>query len=336
MSQEINNFIQTLNSEDGVHRNTINSYKYDINQFNNFIKKKKKSFKLIIRKDILDFLESLKLKKLKNKTKNRKIFALKRFYKFLISERFIKKNPMEKIDALKSEYTLSKKLNTHQIEKILKYVSKKNKNYFDIRSNLIIELLCSTGIRVSELISIKANEVDLKNNSILIDPPELVGNAIIGKKNRKSRFVFFGESTKKVIEHYLEYREIFLEQRKNDSPWLFPSNKPEVCLTRRRILQIMQDLADKIKIDKSLMHPHSFRLSFGNYLLDNGADIKIVQKLLGHSSILTTQTYTNDRDKTFEIIEKHHPLSKNDRELIEKLHPLNKKPFKNKNNENIV
>ena len=316
MSQEINNFVQTLNSEDGVHRNTINSYKYDINQFNNFIKKKKKSFKVVKKEDILDFLESLKLKKLKNKTKNRKIFALKRFYKFLVSERFIKKNPVDKVDALKSEYTLSITLTSDQIQKILKYVSKKNKNYRDIRSNLIIELLCSTGIRVSELISIKTNEIDLRNKTIRINPPEQIGNAILGKKSGKERIVFFGESTKKVIENYLEIREIFLKQRKNDSPWLFPSNKPEVCLTRRRILQIMHDLADKIKIDKTLMHPHSFRQSFGNYLLDNGADIKIVQKLLGHSSILTTQNYTKDRDKIFEIIEKHHPLNKNNENIV--------------------
>ena len=316
MSQEINNFIQTLNSEDGVHRNTINSYKYDINQFNNFIKKKKKSFKLIKKKDILDFLQSLKLKKLKNKTKNRKIFALKRFYKFLVSERFIKQNPVDKVDALKSEYTLSITLTSDQIQKILKYVSKKNKNYFDIRSNLIIELLCSTGIRVSELISIKTNEIDLRNKTIRINPPEQIGNAILGKKSGKERIVFFGESTKKVIENYLEIREIFLKQRKNDSPWLFPSNKPEVCLTRRRVLQITHNLADKIKIDKNLMHPHSFRHAFGNHLLNSGADIRVVQKLLGHESIITTQKYTEHRDKIFEIIEKHHPLNKNNENIV--------------------
>jgi len=316
MSQEINNFVQTLNSEDGVHRNTINSYKYDINQFNNFIKKKKKSFKVVKKKDILNFLQSLKLKKLKNKTKNRKIFALKRFYKFLVSERFIKQNPVDKVDALKSEYTLSITLTSDQIQKILKYVSKKNKNYFDIRSNLIIELLCSTGIRVSELISIKTNEIDLRNKTIRINPPEQIGNAILGKKSGKERIVFFGESTKKVIENYLEIREIFLKQRKNDSPWLFPSNKPEVCLTRRRVLQITHNLADKIKIDKNLMHPHSFRHAFANHLLNAGANIKVVQKLLGHESIITTQKYTEHRDKIFEIIEKHHPLNKNNENIV--------------------
>ena len=107
MSEEINHFIQTLNSEDGVHKNTIISYKYDINQFNNFIKKKKKSIKSIIKKDIIDFLESLKLKNLKNKTKSRKIFALKRFYRYLLSERIIQNNPIETIELPKSENTLS-------------------------------------------------------------------------------------------------------------------------------------------------------------------------------------------------------------------------------------
>ena len=307
MSEEINHFILTLNSEDGVHKNTIISYKYDINQFNNFIKKKKKSFKSIIKKDILDFLESLKLKNVKNKTKSRKIFALKRFYRFLISERIIKNNPMEKIDIPKSEDTLSITLSADQIEKILKFVSKKKNSYIDIRSNLIIELLYSTGIRVSELISIKINNIDLKKKRILIDPPEK-------GKSRKERIVFFGKQTKEVIEKYLEFRKIYF--KKKDNPWLFPSKNTNDFLTRRRVLQIMHNLADKIKIDKNLMHPHSFRHAFGNHLLNSGADIRVVQKLLGHSSIITTQKYTEHRDKLIETIENFHPLNKSNENIV--------------------
>jgi len=307
MSEEINHFILTLNSEDGVHKNTIISYKYDINQFNNFIKKKKKSFKSIIKKDILDFLENLKLKNVKNKTKSRKIFALKRFYRFLISERIIKNNPMEKIDIPKSEDTLSITLSADQIEKILKFVSKKKNSYIDIRSNLIIELLYSTGIRVSELISIKINNIDLKRKKILIDPPEK-------GKSRKERMTFFGEQTKEVIEKYLEFRKIYF--KKKDSPWLFPSKNTNDFLTRRRVLQIMHNLADKIQIDKNLMHPHSFRHAFGNHLLNAGADIRVVQKLLGHSSIITTQKYTEHRDKLIETIENSHPLNKNNENIV--------------------
>ena len=307
MSEEINHFILTLNSEDGVHKNTIISYKYDINQFNNFIKKKKKSFKSIIKKDILDFLENLKLKNVKNKTKSRKIFALKRFYRFLISERIIKNNPMEKIDIPKSEDTLSITLSADQIKKILKFVSKKTNNYIDIRSNLIIELLYSTGVRVSELISIKTNNIDLQKKKILIDPPEK-------GKSRKERIVFFAEQTKEVIEKYLEFRKIYFKEK--DSPWLFPSNNTNDFLTRRRVLQIMHNLADKIKIDKNLMHPHSFRHAFGNHLLNSGADIRVVQKLLGHSSIITTQKYTEHRDKLIETIENFHPLNKDNENIV--------------------
>ncbi len=307
MSEEINHFILTLNSEDGIHKNTIISYRYDINQFNNFIKKKKKTFKSIIKQDITNFLQSLKLKNVKNKTKSRKIFALKRFYKFLVSEGTIKNNPMEKIDIPKSEDTLSITLSTDQIKKILKFVSKKTSNYQEIRSNLIIELLYSTGIRVSELISIKTNNIDLKKKKILIDPPEK-------GKSRKERIVFFGEQAKKVIEKYLDYRKIFFKEK--DSPWLFPSNNVNDFLTRRRVLQILHNLADKIKIDKSLMHPHSFRHAFGNHLLNSGADIRVVQKLLGHSSIITTQKYTEHRDKLIETIENFHPLNKNNENIV--------------------
>ena len=307
MSNEINHFIQTLDSEDGVHKNTIISYKYDINQFGNFIKRRKKSFKSIIKKDIIDFLNSLKQKKVKNKTKSRKIFALTRFYKFLISEKIIKNNPIEKIDIPKSEDTLSIILSVNQIEKILKHVSTKNNNYIDLRSNLIIELLYSTGIRVSELISIKTNNIDLIKKTILIDPPEK-------GKSRKERVVFFGDQTKKVIEKYLEYRKIYF--KKKDSPWLFPSNNTNEFLTRRRVLQIMHNLADILKIDKKLMHPHSFRHAFGNHLLNSGADIRVVQKLLGHSSIITTQKYTEHREKLIETIENFHPLNKNNEKIV--------------------
>ena len=307
MTEEINRFIQTLNSEIGVHQNTIISYKYDINQFNNFIKKKKKSFKLINKKDILDFLKSLKLKNVKNKTKSRKIFALKRFYSFLISQKIIKTNPMEKIDIPKSEDTLSITLNADQIEKILKFVSKRTNNYIDIRSNLIIALLHSTGIRVSELISIKTNNIDLAKKNILIDPPEK-------GKSRKERIVFFGEQTREVIEKYLEFRKTHFKHK--DTPWLFPSSNTNGFLTRRRVLQIMHNLAEKIKIDKNLMHPHSFRHAFGNQLLNSGADIRVVQKLLGHSSIITTQKYTEHRDKLIETIENFHPLNKNNENIV--------------------
>ena len=307
MSEEINLFILTLNSEDGVHKNTIISYKYDINQFNNFIKKKKKTFKSVIKKDILDFLESLKLKNVKNKTKSRKIFALKRFYRFLISERIIKNNPMKQIDIPKSEDTLSITLSADQIKKILKFVSKKTNDYKGIRSNLIIELLYSTGVRVSELISIKTNNIDLQKKKILIDPPEK-------GKSRKERIVFFAEQTKEVIEKYLEFRKINFKEK--DSPWLFPSNNINDFLTRRRVLQIMHNLADKIKIDKNLMHPHSFRHAFGNHLLNSGADIRVVQKLLGHSSIITTQKYTEHREKLIETIENFHPLNKDNENIV--------------------
>ena len=271
------------------------------------LKKKKKKIKNIIKKDILNFLQSLKLKNVKNKTKSRKIFALKRFYKFLMSERIIKNNPMEKIDIPKSEDTISITLSADQIKKILKFVSKKTNDYKDIRSNLIIELLYSTGVRVSELISIKTNNIDLQKKSILIDPPEK-------GKSRKERIVFFAEQTKEVIEKYLEFRKIYFKEK--DSPWLFPSNNTNDFLTRRRVLQIMHNLADKIKIDKNLMHPHSFRHAFGNHLLNSGADIRVVQKLLGHSSIMTTQRYTEHRDKLIETIENFHPLNKNNENIV--------------------
>ena len=308
MLQDINNFLHTLNSEDGAHNNTILSYKYDINQFRDFLIKKKITFTKIKKIDVLNFLEYLKLKKVMNKTKARKIYALKRFYKFLLSEKLISSNPLDKIDMPKSEETLSITLSIEQINKILNTVSKNIDNYKNLRSYLIIELLYATGIRVSELISIKLNNIDLNKNTILIDPPEK-------GKSRSERIVFFVRQTKFVMEKYLEFRKIEFTKT-DDTPWLFPSNSSDGYLTRRRVLQILHALANKIKIEKNLMHPHSFRHAFGNHLLTSGADIRVVQKLLGHASITTTQKYTEHRDKLIETIENFHPLSKNNENII--------------------
>ena len=133
MLQDINNFLHTLNSEDGAHKNTILSYKYDINQFRDFLIKKKITFTKIKKIDVLNFLEYLKLKKVMNKTKARKIYALKRFYKFLLSEKLISSNPLDKIDIPKSEETLSITLSIEQINKILNTVSKNIDNYKKLR-----------------------------------------------------------------------------------------------------------------------------------------------------------------------------------------------------------
>ena len=308
MTTEISNFLYSLKSEDGVHSNTIESYKYDILQFKKFLLKKKREITQINKKEILDFLEYLKLKKVKNRTKKRKLFALKRFYKYLVSEELIVSNPLENINMPKSEDTMSLTLTIEQINKILKTVSKDANGYKKLRSYLIIELLYATGIRVSELISIKINNIDVNKNTILIDPPEK-------GKTRTDRLVFFGEQTKFVLEKYLEYRRIEFNN-KDDSPWLFPSNSSDGFLTRRRVLQLLQELANKVNIEKNLMHPHSFRHAFGNHLLTSGADIRVVQKLLGHTSIITTQKYTEHRDKLLETIENFHPLSKNNENTI--------------------
>ena len=182
-----------------------------------------------------------------------------------------------------------------KITKILDTVSQNIDNYKDLRSCLIIELLYATGVRVSELISIKLNNIDLNKSTILIDPP-------LKGKSRIERIVFFGSQTKFVLEKYLEYRKIEFSKI-DDSPWLFPSNGIEGYLTRRRVLQILQELSNKVKIDKESMHPHAFRHAFGNHLLTSGADIRVVQKLLGHSSITTTQKYTAHREKLIETIE---------------------------------
>ena len=215
---------------------------------------------------------------------------------------------MEKIETPKPEFTVPKTLSVEEIKKILETVSKKNDDYKNLRTYLIVELLYATGARVSEFISIKLNNIDLNNSTILVEPPQK-------GKTRIERIVFFGSQTKFVLEKYLEFRKIEFTKT-DDSPWLFPSNSRAGYLTRRTVLNILLELENEVKIKKNSIHPHAFRHAFGNHLLTSGADIRVVQKLLGHSSITTTQTYTFHRHKLIKAIEDFHPLSKNNENII--------------------
>ncbi len=278
-------FLEFLKSERNVAKNTVQSYFSDLQDFlvhvgiDNEVTEEK----------IIDYLEVLKNKDFQVSTIKRKISALKQFFRFLVAEDLIEKNPMTFIRQPKSCRALPKILSEDSVKKLREATSGLPLEE-QIRADLILYLLYGSGLRVSELISLKMNSF-VENKFI----------RIFGK-GRKERIV---PITHQVVELLKQWNEV-----KPFSAWLFPSKNPEKHITRQRIFQLIKQIATISGIDPSKVSPHVLRHAFATHVLDHGADLLSVKKMLGHESISTTEIYTHvSRAKLKEVVNEYHPLS---------------------------
>lgn len=254
--------------------NTISSYKKDLEQFRLYCKN------VDIQKVDYDFIrEYLKFlydKKYTSKSISRHISSLKSFFKFLMINGIIKSNPMILISSPKVEKKLPNYLNYNDLETILSIPDKND--ILGLRNALILELLYSCGVRVSELVNIKLSDIDFSNNRILI----------LGKGN-KERYVLYGSVCANLLTDYISKSRCLLLKKENDYLFL---NKFGNKITDRAIRMIVDDVIKKSSL-KLKISPHTFRHTFATHLLNEGADLKIVQELLGHENIATTGIYTH-------------------------------------------
>ena len=272
----MNNFYEYLLTKN-YSQNTILSYINDLYYFYLFVKK---DLDLVKEEDIRDYLEYLNLKKDKSTSVSRKISTFKSFYKFLYLNEYINKKeyPLSKISYPKAEKKLPKFIYYNDL---LEIINESSKGKEGLRDRLIIEMLYATGVRVSELVNIKINDIDFNNRRIIV----------CGKGN-KERIVYYGEYAMKVLNDYLRGRENINNQ------YLFLNNRGEK-LTDRGVRYIIDNIMKNLSV-KTHVTPHVLRHTFATDMLNNGCDIKVVQELLGHSSLKTTEVYThvtNDRLK---------------------------------------
>ena len=299
----LNIFLETLLVEDGMSNNTISSYRIDIEDYNRFL-----DVDIITstEKDIKNYLKFLYNKKLSKKTIARKISALKKFYEFLLEYGKINCNPLHNIAMPKIGKSLPKVLTKDEIKKLMNqaYSSTTKEN---IRLICLLEMLYSTGMRVSELLSIT-----LVNIKSVLKSDETPASMIISGKGKKERLVFINDTTITAIKNYLIIRERFISN--NDiqhNKWLFPSHSTQRHLTRQRLHQILKDLASQSGITQSKVSPHIIRHAFASHILNNGADLISLQKLLGHQDVATTEIYTHImNDQIEKQVVQNHPLSK--------------------------
>lgn len=252
--------------------NTVNSYLSDITIFKEYLSSLKINY-LKVDKDIIrEYLKVLGNSNYKSSSINRILSSLKNYYEYLEYKHLIEYNPLKDLNRPKKEKRLPNFINNNDYEEIIKK-SLERTDFIGRRNTLLLELLYSSGIRISEALNIKIKDINMGDKSI----------RILGKGS-KMRIVYFGEYAKEYLEEYLKVRNSSLE-------YLF-LNKNNTLLTRRGAEYIISNLV-KTSLLKKKVTPHTFRHSYATEMLNNGADIRSVQELLGHSSLSTTGIYTH-------------------------------------------
>ena len=278
---------------------TLIAYKHDIDVFYDFVNEKDLDFENFSRTNIRDFIKYRLDKKDSIRTVKRRISALNKFYEYLVKNNYIQTNNFVGIRLKSRENTLPNILFESQINRLLDENNKRT-DFYKERDQAILELMFSSGIRCSETINLKLTDVNFSLNV-----------ALINGKRSKQRYVPFSPNAKQALISYIENtRKVLMNKNPNyeDKKYLF-LNKNGSKLSARGLEYIFKTITLKtgISFDFSF-HPHSLRHTFATHLLNNGADIKTIQELLGHSSLNTTQIYTHvSLEKLKEDYNKYFP-----------------------------
>ena len=267
MYEAISQYLEYLELEKGLSQNTLEAYRRDLYSFS----ENSDDINNISRMTINAFIHSLREKKLAPSTVIRKIASLRGFFKWAASSGIIQNNPASAIEQPKTPKRLPKVISIKDIELMLK-------NNLTPLEHVILELLYSAGLRVSELVNLKVSDIDLASKYI----------RCFGKGS-KERIIPIGEAAKNVVKEYLPYRELILKK------YNLQTKKLLLLENGKNITR--QDIYDFVHAQGKLIHknisPHTLRHSFATHLLENGADLRVVQELLGHSDVSTTQLYTH-------------------------------------------
>ena len=287
-------FLDKLITEKNLSKSTINSYKTDLISFRTFIKFKKLNIVDCNIEVIYEWVSYIKNKGFVTNTILRKLSVLKQLFYFLYKEKYIIENFVSKIIIPKKKSALPKFLDEKDVNKILRilYSNKKNFNY--LQTLALTEILYATGVRVSELVTLKIGSITDDYSKIFVK----------GKGN-KERIIPLGNKAKEILSEYLkskEYKKI--RKKNNNSLYLFPSGKKHI--TRQTYYKKLKFFALKAGLNPKLVSPHVLRHAFASHMLKNGADLKVIQYFLGHEDISTVEIYTHVNLKdTLKAIKKH-------------------------------
>ena len=289
----IESFLEMMAAERGASRNTIEAYQRDLSEAAAFLKKQKSDFTIAGKSLLEDYVASLSKSGLSPKTAARRISSLRQFFRFLYSEEIRTDDPGAMLDTPKQPRSLPKSLSASDIDRMIAAAAESG----DVRLLAMLELLYASGLRVSELVTLPlaaVQRIKAHDQNFLI---------VRGKGDKERIVPLHGKA--------LAALEAYTKTRNSDSVWLFPSRGKEGHVTRQRFGQMVKDIAMAAGLDPDKISPHTLRHSFASHLLAGGADLRVIQELLGHADISTTQIYTHiEQEKLTKLVTEHHPLAK--------------------------
>ncbi|HTG28969.1 MAG TPA: site-specific tyrosine recombinase XerD [Methylomirabilota bacterium] len=293
ISATISSFLTYVKVEKGLSSNTVSAYRRDLVKFDVFAQKRKLSLEAVSRDDLVDFLASLYRLKLESRTVARHLVTLRNFFRFAQIHELITTDPSINLESPKIRRSLPGYLRLEEVERLLEQPD--STTALGLRDRAMLEVLYSTGLRVSELIGLRVSDLDSKVGCV----------RCIGKGD-KERIVPVGRKALMMVEKYLREARPKLLGKLRGSPTLFV-NRRGVSLSRVGVWKILSGHGKRAGLRVSLT-PHMLRHSFATHLLERGADLRSVQLMLGHADISTTQIYTHVVEgRLKQIYKAHHP-----------------------------
>ncbi|MCA8870139.1 MAG: site-specific tyrosine recombinase XerD [Rhodobacteraceae bacterium] len=305
MANWVENYLDAARAELDAADNTILAYARDLNDFAGFLDGKNLTFEFAMRPDIEAYLIDLDHAGKSRATRARRLSAIRQLYRFAFEEGWRSDNPAAEIKAPKKTRTLPQTLTVPEVESLLKQSAYHGRNDQEQqRNHCLMQLLYATGMRVSELVSLPVNAA--RGN------PEML---LIRGKGGKERMVPLSPPAQSALKIWLTSRDQAGESaRRNGKPasrFLFPSPSKQGHLTRIRFYTLIKEIALAAGVDPGRVTPHTLRHAFATHLLAGGADLRVIQTLLGHADISTTEIYTHILDERLkELVLKKHPLAK--------------------------
>ena len=293
-------FLEMMSAERGAARHTLDAYRRDLFDFASFTRKRGRGIAAAKPDDLRIYLASMSEAGLKASTQARRLSALRQFHRFLLEEGVRDDDPSAAIEAPKRTRPLPKVMGEPHMAKLIDAVTALT-GPEGVRLASIVELLYASGLRVSELVSLPLAAATGDRRMLMVRG-----------KGGKERLVPLGDPAREALKAYLTVRAQFLPEGRNEKAqrFLYPSRGADGFLTRRRVGQLLKELAARAGIDPRKLSPHVLRHAFASHLVAHGADLRSVQQLLGHADISTTQIYTHVQEERLRtLVAEKHPLA---------------------------
>lgn len=295
-------FLEMMASERASAAHTLTAYGRDLAEASGILASRGRSLADAQPEDIEAFFADMGRRGLAPSTAARRRSALRQFYRFVGDEGWRSDDPTRRVEAPRRGRPLPKVLTRDEVERLIGAAAERDGPQ-GARLGALIEIIYASGMRISEAVSLPAAPFMARSG-------EAPGFLMVRGKGGKERIAPLNDAARAAVAAWLPHRSAFLPGGVKASPWLFPSRARSGRLTERRFAQLLDEAARDAGIDSARVSPHVLRHAFATHLLEGGADLRVVQTLLGHADISTTQIYTHlTQDRLRQVVEAHHPLA---------------------------